>query len=244
MGRNASDFRVLFALLLWAAIDGVASAREIERLSERNRAYEWLRGGVPLNYHMLSDFRTQHADLLDRLLSQSLACLMNEGLVDVDTTAQDGMKVRTVPARIPSAVSPSWKNTWNKPSSVCVTCGPRPTIPTWASAATRPASVPPAKKPSGCKRPSSTTKNWPPPAKPARRGRSRARHLQHRSRGPQDADERRRLSPGRQRAVRHHHRHENHRRHRRYQPGQRRRANAADDRRRSRSGSTKCPTTI
>ena len=32
VGRNASDFRVLFALLLWAAIDGVASAREIERL--------------------------------------------------------------------------------------------------------------------------------------------------------------------------------------------------------------------
>lgn len=94
VGRNASDFRVLFALLLWAAIDGVASAREIERLSERDRAYEWLRGGVPLNYHMLSDFRTQHADLLDRLLSQSLACLMNEGLVDLDTTAQDGMKVR------------------------------------------------------------------------------------------------------------------------------------------------------
>src|ERR1700677_4873909 len=29
-GRNASDFRVLFALLLWANIDGVARAREIE----------------------------------------------------------------------------------------------------------------------------------------------------------------------------------------------------------------------
>jgi transposase len=94
VGRNATDFRVLFALLLWAAIDGVASAREIERLSECDRAYEWLRGGVPLNYHMIADFRTQHVDLLDRLLSQSLACLMNEGLVCLETTAQDGMKVR------------------------------------------------------------------------------------------------------------------------------------------------------
>jgi transposase len=94
VGRNATDFRVLFALLLWANIDGVASAHEIDRLSRRDRVYEWLRGGVPLNYHMLSDFRTQHADLLDRILSESLASLMNEGLVNLETTAQDGMKVR------------------------------------------------------------------------------------------------------------------------------------------------------
>jgi len=94
VGRNASDFRVIFALLLFAAIDGVASAREIERLSECHRAYEWLRGNVPVNYHMLADFRVQHAELLDRLLSQSLASLMSEGLIDLQTTAQDGMKVR------------------------------------------------------------------------------------------------------------------------------------------------------
>jgi transposase len=93
-GRNASDFRVVFALLLWASIDGVASAREIERLSQRDRAYEWLRGGVPVNHHMLSDFRVQHTGLLDRLLSQSLASLSYEGLIDLETTAQDGMKVR------------------------------------------------------------------------------------------------------------------------------------------------------
>jgi transposase len=93
-GRNVTDFRVIFALLLLAAIDGVPSAREIERLTENHRAYEWLRGGVPINYHMLSDFRVRHADLLDRLLSQSLAALLHEGLVDLETTAQDGMKVR------------------------------------------------------------------------------------------------------------------------------------------------------
>ncbi len=94
VGRNATDFRVLFALLLWAAIDGVASAHEIDRLTQRDRAYEWLRGGVPLNYHMLSSFRTQHPALLDRILSDSLGCLMNEGLVELKVTAQDGMKVR------------------------------------------------------------------------------------------------------------------------------------------------------
>jgi transposase len=94
VGRNATDFRVLFALLLWAAIDQVASAREIERLTRQHRAYEWLRGRVPLNYHLIADFRVQHAALLDRLLSESLASLMHEGLVNLETTAQDGMKVR------------------------------------------------------------------------------------------------------------------------------------------------------
>jgi hypothetical protein len=47
-----------------------------------------------MNYHTLSDFRTQHVELLDRLLTQSVARLMAEGLVTLDRVAQDGMKVR------------------------------------------------------------------------------------------------------------------------------------------------------
>src|SRR5665213_406375 len=43
-GRNASDPRVLFALWLYAAVEGVNSARELERLCFNHRAYEWLRG--------------------------------------------------------------------------------------------------------------------------------------------------------------------------------------------------------
>jgi hypothetical protein len=47
-----------------------------------------------MNYHTLSDFRTQHVDLQDRLLTESVASLMAEGLVTLDRVAQDGMKVR------------------------------------------------------------------------------------------------------------------------------------------------------
>jgi hypothetical protein len=47
-----------------------------------------------MNYHTLSDFRTQHVDLLDRLLAESVASLMTEGLVTLDRVAQDGMRVR------------------------------------------------------------------------------------------------------------------------------------------------------
>jgi IS5 family transposase len=47
-----------------------------------------------MNYHTLSDFRTQHGELLDRLLTDSVAVLMHEGLVTLERVAQDGMKVR------------------------------------------------------------------------------------------------------------------------------------------------------
>jgi len=57
-------------------------------------AYRWICGGVSTNYHTLSDFRTQHVELLDRLLTESVATLMAEGLVTLDRVAQDGMKVR------------------------------------------------------------------------------------------------------------------------------------------------------
>ena len=93
-GRNASDPKVLFALWLYAATQSVGSARELERLCFEHRAYEWLRGSVPVNYHMLADFRVAHGGLLKELQVESLAGLIAEGLVNLDTAAQDGMRVR------------------------------------------------------------------------------------------------------------------------------------------------------
>jgi len=47
-----------------------------------------------VNYHTLAVFRTEHVELLDRVLTESVAVLMEEGLVTLDRVAQDGMKVR------------------------------------------------------------------------------------------------------------------------------------------------------
>jgi transposase len=93
-GRNTTDPQVLFALWLYAAIDGVSSARELERLCNEHRAYEWLRGQVPVNYHMLADFRVANGDLLKDLQVNALAGLLAEGLVSLDVAAQDGVRVR------------------------------------------------------------------------------------------------------------------------------------------------------
>ncbi len=47
-----------------------------------------------MNYHTLADFRTDHGDLLDQLLTQGVAVLMHEELVTLQRVAQDGVRVR------------------------------------------------------------------------------------------------------------------------------------------------------
>jgi transposase len=93
-GRAATDPRILLALWLYATSDGVGAARQLDRLCRDHVAYQWLAGDVPMNYHTLADFRTDHVELLDDLLTNSVATLMAEGLIELNRVAQDGMRVR------------------------------------------------------------------------------------------------------------------------------------------------------
>lgn len=93
-GRPATDPQVLLALWLLATADGIGSARRLARLCEEHDAYRWVRGHVPINYHMLSDFRVAHQEALDDLLTQIIASLMAAGAVTLERVAQDGMRVR------------------------------------------------------------------------------------------------------------------------------------------------------
>jgi transposase len=93
-GRPASDPEVLLALWLYATADAVGSARRLAQLCEEHDAYRWIRGGVPVDYHLLAEFRVIHQKELDDLLTQILGVLMAQGLVTLEQVAQDGMKVR------------------------------------------------------------------------------------------------------------------------------------------------------
>ena len=93
-GRDSTDPRILMALWLFATVDGVGSARELDRLCREHVAYQWIAGDVSMNYHTLADFRTAHGELLDQLLTQSVGTLMHQQLVTLDRVAQDGMRVR------------------------------------------------------------------------------------------------------------------------------------------------------
>jgi transposase len=93
-GQAPADPRVLMTLWLYATLRGIGSARELNRQCRHHVAYQWICGDVSMNYHTLSDFRTRHVDLLDRLLVESVASLRTEGLVTLDRVAQDGVRVR------------------------------------------------------------------------------------------------------------------------------------------------------
>lgn len=93
-GRDATDPRLLASLWIYATLDGIGSARELARLCEKHLAYQWLCGGVTVNYHLLADFRSQGGEKWDELLTQIVGSLLAENLVTMKRVAQDGMRVR------------------------------------------------------------------------------------------------------------------------------------------------------
>lgn len=94
VGRTPVDPQILFALWLFATIEGISSARQLDERTTRDLPYMWICGGVSVNYHLLSDFRTDHGELLDRILTDSIAVLMHNDLITLETIGQDGMRVR------------------------------------------------------------------------------------------------------------------------------------------------------
>jgi len=94
VGRDAVDPKILMALWLFATVEGVGSARQLARLCERDLAFLWICGEVGVNYHLLSDFRTEHGEFLDQLLTDTIATLLHQEIVTLETVAQDGMRVR------------------------------------------------------------------------------------------------------------------------------------------------------
>ena len=93
-GRPATDPQVVLAVWLYATLEGVGSARAIDRLCQQHAAYRWLCGGAPINHDLLATFRRENAASLDRLLTQSVTGLIAEKLISLEELAIDGTKVR------------------------------------------------------------------------------------------------------------------------------------------------------
>ena len=93
-GASAIDPKILLSLWVYATSEGEGSAREIERLTQLHDAYRWICGGVNACAHTLSDFRSQQGEGINALITQVLALLMKQNLVDLHRVAQDGTRVR------------------------------------------------------------------------------------------------------------------------------------------------------
>ncbi len=93
-GASAIDPKILLGLWVYATSEGEGSGREVWRLTQLHAAYRWICGGVEVGYHTLSDFRSHQGEVVSALITQVLALLMKQDLVDLSRIAQDGTRVR------------------------------------------------------------------------------------------------------------------------------------------------------
>lgn len=93
-GAPATDPLILLVLWVYAIADGVGSAREIAELVKRHDAYRWIAGGVGASAHALSDFRSENGERFSALITQLVAICLQQGLIELNRTGQDGTRVR------------------------------------------------------------------------------------------------------------------------------------------------------
>jgi transposase len=103
VGRSLTSVRMQLTLWLYAISVGVGSAREIERCTRSDAAFQWIVGDQSVSHHTLSAFRIGHGAALDKTFTDVLGVLLHKGLASLDLVAQDGTRVRA------SASAPSFR---------------------------------------------------------------------------------------------------------------------------------------
>jgi transposase len=93
-GRPAWDPHLLVSVWVYAYSEGISSAREIERVMQWERGFQWLCGLESINHHTLSDFRVEHKAALDKLFAELLAMLERAGVLSLEQVMHDGTKIR------------------------------------------------------------------------------------------------------------------------------------------------------
>lgn len=93
-GRPAIAPEILLGLWLLAVIESISSARELARRCTRDLPYMWICGDVSVNYHTLSDFRSNNAEFFEKVMVDTVTAMLNSGLITLETVGHDGMRVR------------------------------------------------------------------------------------------------------------------------------------------------------
>ena len=93
-GRKPVDPCILLTIWLFATLESIASGRRLAKLCTRDAVYMWICGGVGVNYNLLNNFRVDHGEALHDLMTQTLALLQHNDLIDFKRISQDGVRVR------------------------------------------------------------------------------------------------------------------------------------------------------
>lgn len=102
-GRPTHSPRMLLCLWLYGISRGVGSARELARRVRDERAFGWIAGDVSVSHDVLRDFRIEHGEALQALMTNVLGVLLQKELVTLERIAVDGTRVRA------SASAPSFR---------------------------------------------------------------------------------------------------------------------------------------
>lgn len=73
-GRPATDPKILLALWIYSILDGNASARKLEELTQNHKAYLWICGGVTVNRTLLAEFIGNAQHLLEQQQFTLIVC--------------------------------------------------------------------------------------------------------------------------------------------------------------------------
>jgi transposase len=93
-GNPAYPRRMLFRLMLQAAIDGVWSSRKIERLTYKNVVYMHLSGLEHPNFRTLCNFRRENRELIDDAFRQTGTIARELIIMSLGHLAADGTKLK------------------------------------------------------------------------------------------------------------------------------------------------------
>lgn len=93
-GRPSFQTSVFLKLYLYGYLNGIRSSRKLEKEAMRNIEVQWLLHRMAPNYHSISDFRKDNPPALRNLFKLFVLFLKDFELVEGETVAIDGTKVR------------------------------------------------------------------------------------------------------------------------------------------------------
>ncbi len=102
-GKPVTSPRMLLTLWIYAVSEGVGSAREIERRTRSDSAFEWIVADLKPSHDVIGAFRVQQGAAFSQLLTDVVTALVDKGVVSLDVVAQDGTRIRA------SASAPSFR---------------------------------------------------------------------------------------------------------------------------------------
>ena len=96
-GTSSYNPRMLLKVIVYAYLNNVYSGRQMERLLVENIAYMWLSGMQTPDFRTINIFRSKRlTGVFDRIFTQIVLMLNEEGLVSLKVQYIDGTKIESV----------------------------------------------------------------------------------------------------------------------------------------------------